>query len=377
MILYIYLVKCLYLNLYCVSIADFIMEFQKNAKVIKFEDDINSQLYLTMVENYEIPMKNDTQNKEEFLNEKTIDGIEKSGFKSTIIPISNLNQEIQISPYKIYDCEACSKVFCTRKKLEAHKFTVHDSEEILKTFDLNNDSESITDIKVSKRNYKISYVDRDSKVLTNTNVKNNMFNKCEEIQTKPSSIFVPKEIHVSYNDDKDNNDMEMCEICNKFFKSNDALRSHRYQYHGDRHHIYSRSPKGNENVTLCNICQFPCASEKSLWIHLHRKHPELEEKENQDLNEELVQNTPKNKTKEPLSKTIDSPSNPGLGVSLVINKKVLKSVLTEQTQHERISRRTSMQLEFSPYKIYKSRSTHCSNLRFQVKFSPISRTYIF
>ena len=51
------------------------MEFQKNAKVIKFEDDINSQLYLTMGEIYEIPMKNDTQNKEEFLNEKNIDGI--------------------------------------------------------------------------------------------------------------------------------------------------------------------------------------------------------------------------------------------------------------------------------------------------------------
>ena len=119
-------------------------------------------------------------------------------------------------------------------------------------------------------------------------------------------------------------DMETCEICNKSFKSNAALRGHRYRYHADRDHKYSRSPKGNKNVTLCKICQFPCASEKALWMHLDRKHPELEKRKT--INES-VQNSPKNRPKPDFTSiTKDSPSNPGLGVSLVINKKVLKSV---------------------------------------------------
>ena len=61
------------------------------------------------------------------------------------------------------------------------------------------------------------------------------------------------------NEDIDVYDMETCEICNQSFKSNAALRGHRYRYHADRDHKYSRSPKGNKNVTLCKICQFPCA----------------------------------------------------------------------------------------------------------------------
>ena len=77
------------------------MEMPKYNDIDKFEDDINSQLSLKMGKMNKISLKSDTQNIEEFLNEKTSDGIEKSGFKSTIIPISKLNQEFQISSYKI------------------------------------------------------------------------------------------------------------------------------------------------------------------------------------------------------------------------------------------------------------------------------------
>ena len=58
--------------------------------------------------------------------------------------------ELKISPCKIYECEICSKVFCTLKNLEAHKFNIHDMEEIVKKIDLNNDSGSKTDMKVRK-----------------------------------------------------------------------------------------------------------------------------------------------------------------------------------------------------------------------------------
>ena len=59
-------------------------------------------------------------------------------------------------------------------------------------------------------------------------------------------------------------------------------------------------------------------------MHLDRKHPELEKRKT--INES-VQNSPKNRPKPDFTSiTKDSPTNPGLGVSLVINKKVLKSV---------------------------------------------------
>ena len=264
------------------------MKMPKYNDIDKFEDDINSQLSLKMGKMNKIPLKSDTQNIEEFLNEKTSDGIEKSGFKSTILPMSNLNSEnkilhesmgtielcydsdsdidtdiiaegvkkemsfedcfdeelpsikiesimtlkdcsirlngsnihnehefnaihkveLKILPCKIYECEVCSKVFCTLKSLEAHKFNIHDMEEIMKKFDLNDDFGSITDIKVSKTNDRISDVGRD--VLTNINVENNMINESEEMQNKLFSIFVPKEIQASYDNDKDfENKMEI------------------------------------------------------------------------------------------------------------------------------------------------------------------------
>ena len=189
------------------------------------------------------------------------------------------------------------------------------------------------------------------------------------LKKKIAQIKDEKDMKHKRNEDIDVYDMETCEICNQSFKSTAALRGHRYRYHADRDHKYSRSPKGNKNVTLCKICQFPCASEKALWMHLDRKHPELEKRKT--INES-VQNSPKNRPKPDFTSiTKDSPSNPGLGVSLVINKKVLKSVdntpLIEQTQHQRISRRTSMQLGFSPDKIVKMLTKSPSPVK---KFKP-------
>ena len=69
-------------------------------------------------------------------------------------------------------------------------------------------------------------------------------------------------------------------------------------------------------------------------MHLHRKHPEFGKKEKRRIIKESVQNITKNKTKEPLSKTINSPSKPGLGMSLIIDKKVLKRKIKEDKNVE-------------------------------------------
>ena len=116
------------------------------------------------------------ENEENFENEK-IDDTSKSisngniGREFNFIKDNKILQ-LKIQRCKIYECEVCSKIFCNMKNLEAHKFSVHDMEEIVKKITVKDDSVSINDMNNKTYTNKIPNLGQDPKVLLNMHIEN-------------------------------------------------------------------------------------------------------------------------------------------------------------------------------------------------------------